>query len=176
MLSGMGYPTGKKICAGTGMAKNLNPHAGMSFLAGRVRVGECGYGTALPDGFLPLPSLVLASRATLCTRMLYVNFAFRRMSWSSRWPWCQHSFCASPRPCCAARTPHSVRALALLRLQMDLLFPDLLCLPFPELMRLPSLICMCLTWAYDPGWMQMRGGAQTMRGALHLMAWTWQVF
>jgi hypothetical protein len=30
----------------------LNPHAGMGFLAGTVRVGGCGYGTALPDGFL----------------------------------------------------------------------------------------------------------------------------
>jgi hypothetical protein len=35
MLSGMDYPTGKKTRAGTGMGKNLNPHAGMSFLAGR---------------------------------------------------------------------------------------------------------------------------------------------
>jgi hypothetical protein len=54
MLSGMGYPTGKKTHADTSMGKNLNPHAGMSFLAGRVRVGRCGYGTALPDGFLPI--------------------------------------------------------------------------------------------------------------------------
>jgi hypothetical protein len=52
MLSGMGYPMGKKTRAGTGMGKNLNPHAGMGFLAGTVRVGGCGYGTALPDGFL----------------------------------------------------------------------------------------------------------------------------
>jgi hypothetical protein len=35
MLSGMGYPTGKKTCAGTGMGKNSNPHAVMDFLAGR---------------------------------------------------------------------------------------------------------------------------------------------
>jgi hypothetical protein len=35
MLSGMGYPTGKKTRAGTGMGKNSNPHAGMGFLAGR---------------------------------------------------------------------------------------------------------------------------------------------
>jgi hypothetical protein len=50
----MGYPTGKKTRAGTGMSKNLNPHAGMGFLAARVRVGGCGYGTTLPDGFLPV--------------------------------------------------------------------------------------------------------------------------
>jgi hypothetical protein len=31
MLSGMGISTGKKICVGTGMGKNLNPHAGMGF-------------------------------------------------------------------------------------------------------------------------------------------------
>jgi hypothetical protein len=34
MLSGMGYPTGKKTRAGMDMGKNSNPHAGMSFLAG----------------------------------------------------------------------------------------------------------------------------------------------
>jgi hypothetical protein len=34
MLSGMGYPTGKKARAGTGMGKNSNLHAGMGFLAG----------------------------------------------------------------------------------------------------------------------------------------------
>jgi hypothetical protein len=34
MLSGMGYPTGKKTRAGTGMGKNSNPHVGMDFLAG----------------------------------------------------------------------------------------------------------------------------------------------
>jgi hypothetical protein len=50
----MGYPTGKKTRAGTGIGKNLNSHAGMGFLAGRVRVGRCGYGTALPDGFVPV--------------------------------------------------------------------------------------------------------------------------
>jgi hypothetical protein len=54
MLSGMGYLTGKKTHAGTGMGKNLNSHAGMGFLVGRVRVDGCGYGTALPDGFLPI--------------------------------------------------------------------------------------------------------------------------
>jgi hypothetical protein len=30
-----GLPDGKKIRTGTGTGKNLNPHAGMSFLAGR---------------------------------------------------------------------------------------------------------------------------------------------
>jgi hypothetical protein len=50
----MGYPTGKKLHTGTGMGKNLNPHAGMGFLAGRVRVSRCGYGIALPDRFLPI--------------------------------------------------------------------------------------------------------------------------
>jgi hypothetical protein len=35
MLSGMGYPTGKKPRMGTGMGKNSNPHAGMGFLVGR---------------------------------------------------------------------------------------------------------------------------------------------
>ena len=54
MLSGMGYPTGKKTRAGTGMGKNLNPHVGMGFLAGRVRVSGCGYGMALPDGYMML--------------------------------------------------------------------------------------------------------------------------
>jgi hypothetical protein len=54
MLSGMGYPTGKKTRTGTGMGKNLNPHAGMGFLVGRVRISGCGYGIALPDGFLPI--------------------------------------------------------------------------------------------------------------------------
>jgi hypothetical protein len=54
MLSGMVYPIGKIIRTGTGMGKNLNPHEGMGFLAGRVRVSGCGYGTALPDGFLPI--------------------------------------------------------------------------------------------------------------------------
>jgi hypothetical protein len=54
MLLGMGYPTGKKTRSGTGMGKNSNPHAGMSFLRIGVRVGGCGYGTALPDGFLPV--------------------------------------------------------------------------------------------------------------------------
>jgi hypothetical protein len=36
------------------MGKNLNPHAGMGFLAGRVRVSGCRYGMALPDGFPPV--------------------------------------------------------------------------------------------------------------------------
>jgi hypothetical protein len=54
MLLGMGYPTGKKTRAGTGMGKNLNPHAGMGFLAGKVRVSGCEYGMALPNGFLPV--------------------------------------------------------------------------------------------------------------------------
>jgi hypothetical protein len=54
MLSGMGYPTGKTTRTGTGMGKNLNPHEGMSFLVGRVRISGCGYGIALPDGFLPV--------------------------------------------------------------------------------------------------------------------------
>jgi hypothetical protein len=54
MLSGMGYPMGKKTRTGTGMGKNLNRHASMGFLVGRVRVSGCGYGTALPDGFLPV--------------------------------------------------------------------------------------------------------------------------
>jgi hypothetical protein len=44
----------KKPRAGTGMGKNSNPHAGMGFLRVEVRVGGCGYGTALPDGFLPV--------------------------------------------------------------------------------------------------------------------------
>jgi hypothetical protein len=35
MLSGMGYPTGKKTRAGTGMGKNSNPHVGMGSLTGR---------------------------------------------------------------------------------------------------------------------------------------------
>jgi hypothetical protein len=35
MLSGMGYPTGKKTRTGTGMGKNSNPDVGMGFLAGR---------------------------------------------------------------------------------------------------------------------------------------------
>jgi hypothetical protein len=34
MLSGMGYPRGKKTRTGTGMGKNSNPHVGMVFLAG----------------------------------------------------------------------------------------------------------------------------------------------
>jgi hypothetical protein len=54
MLPGTGYPTGKKTRAGAGMGKNLYPHAGVSFLSGRVRVGGCGYGMALPDGFPPV--------------------------------------------------------------------------------------------------------------------------
>jgi hypothetical protein len=54
MLSGTGYPTGKKTHTGTGMGKNLNPHVDMGFSAGRVRVGGCGYVMALPDGFLPV--------------------------------------------------------------------------------------------------------------------------
>jgi hypothetical protein len=54
MLLGIGYPTGKKTHAGAGMGKNLYSHAGMGFLSGRVRVGGCGYGTALPDGILPV--------------------------------------------------------------------------------------------------------------------------
>jgi hypothetical protein len=54
MLLGMSYPTGKTTHTGTGMGKNLNPHAGMGFLAGRVRVSGCRYGMALPDGFLPV--------------------------------------------------------------------------------------------------------------------------
>jgi hypothetical protein len=33
LLTGMGYPTGKKTRTGTGM--NSNPHVGMDFLAGR---------------------------------------------------------------------------------------------------------------------------------------------
>jgi hypothetical protein len=56
MLLGMGYPTDKKTSAGTGMGKNSNPHAGMSFLRVGVRVGGCRYGTTLPDGFLPVAS------------------------------------------------------------------------------------------------------------------------
>jgi hypothetical protein len=51
---GMGYPTGKKTHAGTSMGKNLNPHAGMGLLDGRVKVSGCGYGMALPNGFLPI--------------------------------------------------------------------------------------------------------------------------
>jgi hypothetical protein len=49
-------PMGRKTRAGMGMGmgKNLNPHAGMSFLAGRVRVSGCGYGMALPNRFLPV--------------------------------------------------------------------------------------------------------------------------
>jgi hypothetical protein len=35
MLSGMGYPTGKKTRAGTDMGKNSSPHAGIGFLAGK---------------------------------------------------------------------------------------------------------------------------------------------
>jgi hypothetical protein len=31
MLSGTGYPMGKKTRAGAGMGKNLYPHAGMGF-------------------------------------------------------------------------------------------------------------------------------------------------
>jgi hypothetical protein len=54
MLSGLGYQTVKKTRASAGMGKNLYPHAGMSFLSGRVRVGGCGYGMTLPDGFLPV--------------------------------------------------------------------------------------------------------------------------
>jgi hypothetical protein len=57
MLLGMGYPMGKKTRAGVGMGKNLYPHAGMSFLTGRIRVSRCGYGMVLPTGFCPLPSL-----------------------------------------------------------------------------------------------------------------------
>jgi hypothetical protein len=48
----MGYPTGKKTHTGTDTGKNLNPHAGMGFLAGGVRVSGSEYGTALPNGFL----------------------------------------------------------------------------------------------------------------------------
>jgi hypothetical protein len=54
MLSVMGYPMGKKTRTGMSMGKDLNPHAGMGFLTGRVRVSGCGYGMALPDGFLPV--------------------------------------------------------------------------------------------------------------------------
>jgi hypothetical protein len=57
MLSGMGYPTGKKTHAGTGMGKNLNPHAGMDFLAGRVKLTGAGMEQHYPIGFYPLPSL-----------------------------------------------------------------------------------------------------------------------
>ena len=54
MLSGTGYPTGKKTHAGAGMGKNLYPHAGMGFLTGRVIVGGCGYGMAVPSGYVPV--------------------------------------------------------------------------------------------------------------------------
>jgi hypothetical protein len=50
-VSGMGEPTGR---AGTGMGKNLNPHAGMGFLACRVRVGGCGY--VKPQIFIENPN------------------------------------------------------------------------------------------------------------------------
>jgi hypothetical protein len=60
---GYGLP-GKKTRTGTGMGKNLNSHVGMGFLAGRVRVGGCGYGTALPDGFLPVAISNHMSRLT----------------------------------------------------------------------------------------------------------------
>jgi hypothetical protein len=66
MLSGTGYLTGKKTRTGAGMGKNLYPHAGMGFLSGRVRVGGCGYGTTLTDGFLPV---AISTRRHLSTHM-----------------------------------------------------------------------------------------------------------
>jgi hypothetical protein len=76
MLSGTSYPTGKKTRAGAGMGKNLYPHAGIGFLSGRVRVGGCGYGTTLPDGFLP----VAISISTVGCDLKFVHY--RMASWA----------------------------------------------------------------------------------------------
>jgi hypothetical protein len=72
MLSGTGYPTGKKTRAGAGMCRNLYPHAGMGFLSGRVRVDGCGYGTVLPDGFLPIAISNCDSCDDFCKYMIVI--------------------------------------------------------------------------------------------------------
>jgi hypothetical protein len=50
MLSGMGYPTGKKPVRVHVWVKLES--CGYEFFYGRVGVGGCEYGTVLPDGFL----------------------------------------------------------------------------------------------------------------------------
>jgi hypothetical protein len=74
MLSGTGYPTGKKTRAGAGMGKNLYPHAGVGFLSGRVRVGGCRYETTLPDEFPPVAiSRCTSSFITPCLCKSYIR-------------------------------------------------------------------------------------------------------
>jgi hypothetical protein len=53
-LAGMGYPTGKNTCAGTGMSKFLYPRVYMGNPTGRFFFDGYGYGMVLPDGYVPV--------------------------------------------------------------------------------------------------------------------------
>ena len=54
MLSGVGYPPGMITRAGTGMGKVLYPHAGTGAGAGKLFLSGCGYGIAIPIGYVPV--------------------------------------------------------------------------------------------------------------------------
>jgi hypothetical protein len=68
MLSGTGYPTGKKILAGAGTGKILYPHAGMCFYRVELELAGAGMKQHYPTGFYPLPSLNGAKLVGECPR------------------------------------------------------------------------------------------------------------
>jgi hypothetical protein len=53
-LAGTGYPTGKITRTGTGMGRILYPRAYIGNSMGRSFFDGYGYGTALPNGYLPV--------------------------------------------------------------------------------------------------------------------------
>jgi hypothetical protein len=53
-LAGTGYPTGKITRVGTGMGRILYPRAYMGNSTGKSFLDGYGYGTALPDGYVPV--------------------------------------------------------------------------------------------------------------------------
>jgi hypothetical protein len=53
-LAGTSYPMGKITRAGTGMGTILYSRAYMGNPTGRSFFGGYGYGTALPDGYVPV--------------------------------------------------------------------------------------------------------------------------
>jgi len=53
-LMGMGYPTGKITLTGAGVGKISYSRAGVGFLSGKILFRGCGYGVALPGGYVPV--------------------------------------------------------------------------------------------------------------------------
>jgi hypothetical protein len=57
VLSGVGYPSGMITRASTGMGKVLYPHAGTGAVMGKLFLSGCGYGMAIPVGYVPVAIL-----------------------------------------------------------------------------------------------------------------------